>query len=129
MDAGPSGRTGADGAHEAATAAVSTCHVDGQGPLVALLLSFQLPPSTYATMLIRELTKQSSASKYQKGLSAAAAFGAAGAPGLVEEAAGSDATAEARASVEGLQGAAPVQAMAVDATELAGQVAASEHAL
>lgn len=34
-----------------------TSSVAGSGPLLALDLSFDLPPSCYATMLVRELTK------------------------------------------------------------------------
>ncbi len=34
----------------------------------AVVLSFSLPPSTYATMLLRELTKQSTEITHQKGL-------------------------------------------------------------
>ena len=40
------------------------------GPLLALSLRFQLPSSCYATMLIRELTKQSTAKEFQASLSA-----------------------------------------------------------
>ena len=40
------------------------------GPLLALSLRFQLPSSCYATMLIRALTKQSTAKDFQASLSA-----------------------------------------------------------
>lgn len=40
-------------------------------PLLALNLRFQLPSSCYATMLIRELTKQSTHKDFQAGLSGA----------------------------------------------------------
>jgi hypothetical protein len=39
---------------------------------LALELCFSLPPGSYATMLVRELTKQSSSTQFAKGLSAAA---------------------------------------------------------
>lgn len=45
---------------------------DGQGPLLGLRLAFTLPASCYATMLIRELTKQPTSVAHHKGMSAAA---------------------------------------------------------
>lgn len=58
--------------------------LDPQG-LLALRLQFTLPSATYATMLIRELTKQSTATAVHRAKTLAAAPAAA--------AAGSDATA------------------------------------
>ncbi len=46
--------------------------VSSEAPLLALCLSFQLPSSCYATMLIRELTKQSTDKEFQSALSLAA---------------------------------------------------------
>lgn len=40
----------------------------GEGCYLALRLSFQLPTSCYATMLIRELTKMDTATAFQKTL-------------------------------------------------------------
>jgi hypothetical protein len=42
-------------------AAAGAGEAPGPGQLLALQLSFALPPSTYATMLVRELTKASTA--------------------------------------------------------------------
>jgi tRNA pseudouridine13 synthase len=41
---------------------------DGKGSMRAVVLSFMLPSSTYATMLLRELTKQSTSLSHQKEL-------------------------------------------------------------
>lgn len=41
----------------------------GTGEKVALQLAFSLPSSTYATMLVRELTKTSTATAFHKSLS------------------------------------------------------------
>lgn len=49
--------------------------------LRALVLSFTLPPGTYATMLLRELTKESTETLYQAQLTAQAAGGAEAGPG------------------------------------------------
>ncbi len=51
------------------------------GKHVAAVLSFSLPASTYATMLIRELTKQSTAVSVQRNPSGAVTFTAAAAGG------------------------------------------------
>jgi len=50
----------------------------GPGQLLALQLSFALPPSTYATMLVRELTKASTATAVHRAATRAGG-GAAGA--------------------------------------------------
>jgi tRNA pseudouridine13 synthase len=47
--------------------------VEGEGLFLGLQLCFRLPPSCYATMLVRELLKESTASAHHKGLSAAGA--------------------------------------------------------
>ena len=44
-----------------------------EGPLRAVMLEFTLPPGTYATMLLRELTKESTETQFQAQLTAAAA--------------------------------------------------------
>ena len=60
------------------TSDISSEEIGGPGgPLLALALRFQLPSSCYATMLIRELTKQSTTKDFQVALSAAAAKSAA----------------------------------------------------
>jgi hypothetical protein len=51
------GTGGADGGNALAPPAPAAASVSGSGPLLALDLSFDLPPSCYATMLVRELTK------------------------------------------------------------------------
>ncbi len=38
------------------------------GPILCLLLDFRLPPSAYATMLIREITRQGTSRTTQAGL-------------------------------------------------------------
>lgn len=40
----------------------------GEGDRVALQMAFNLPSSTYATMLVRELTKTSTATAFHKSL-------------------------------------------------------------
>ena len=41
---------------------------EAKGNLLALQLTFQLPPSSYATMLIRELTKMATGTAFHKSL-------------------------------------------------------------
>jgi tRNA(Glu) U13 pseudouridine synthase TruD len=65
---GAGGGAGADGDAPAIT---------GSGPLLALDLSFDLPPSCYATMLVRELTKACTGKGAHARLSAAVAKKAA----------------------------------------------------
>lgn len=50
----------------------------GTGRLLALQLSFQLPPSCYATMLIRELTKMATGTAFHKSLTQFVRHGAHG---------------------------------------------------
>jgi tRNA(Glu) U13 pseudouridine synthase TruD len=66
--------------------------VDGGpgGPLMAVLLQFQLPSSCYATMMIRELTKESTSKEHHKAMTGAAAAAAAGGEAGEEEAAAKD---------------------------------------
>lgn len=54
---------------------------DGEGPHLGLRLAFTLPASCYATMLIRELTKQPTSVAHHKGMSAAAGAAAGEAAG------------------------------------------------
>lgn len=50
-------------------------NADGdQAALLALQLSFQLPPSSYATMLIRELTKMATGTAFHKSLTKVLCF-------------------------------------------------------
>lgn len=65
------------------------------GTLLALQLAFSLPPSTYATMLVRELTKQSTATAVHR--AATQAGGGAGGAAAAE--------AEARARERAAAGA------------------------
>lgn len=53
----------------AAAVAASDSSISSQ-PLKALSLKFTLPPGTYATMLLREITKESTESQYQSNLTA-----------------------------------------------------------
>ncbi|GIL81040.1 hypothetical protein Vretifemale_10170 [Volvox reticuliferus] len=78
--------------------------VNDPKPLLALELRFQLPPSCYATMLLRELMKTSTARTFHMGLSSAFA-----APKSTEEA------AEAEAQV--VDAETTVAAIAEDAME------------
>jgi tRNA pseudouridine13 synthase len=64
-----------DGATRVPAAAAAA---EGEGPLLALALRFTLPPSSYATMLVRELTKSSTSKGFQRGLSERQAATAAG---------------------------------------------------
>ena len=43
----------------------------GDGKFLAVNLQFTLPPSAYATMLVRELTKESSSTAHHKSLNVA----------------------------------------------------------
>ncbi len=65
----------------ASASAASRLSVAGDpcGRHTALVLSFTLPQSTYATMALRELTKQSSSQAHQSQLTATAAAAAAAA--------------------------------------------------
>jgi len=47
---------------------VATGEKVGEGERVALQMAFSLPSSTYATMLVRELTKTSTATAFHKSL-------------------------------------------------------------
>jgi hypothetical protein len=68
---------GVDNNHPAAS--LLSAHTDSllesstEPPLLGLQLRFQLPSSTYATMLIRELTKESTSKDFQSALSTAGA--------------------------------------------------------
>jgi tRNA pseudouridine13 synthase len=57
---------------------------------MAVLLQFQLPSSCYATMMIRELTKESTSKEHHKAMTGAAAAAAAGGEAGEEEAAAKD---------------------------------------
>jgi tRNA(Glu) U13 pseudouridine synthase TruD len=67
--------------------------------LLGLQLEFSLPPSSYATMLVRELTKESTSKNFQKGLTAAAGGTGAGAGGS-----GAAGGVDTKAKQEGKQG-------------------------
>jgi tRNA pseudouridine13 synthase len=60
---GEPGGAAAEGGAAAAAAAAAQ-----EGQLMALLLTFKLPSSCYATMLLREITKASTSKSFQKGL-------------------------------------------------------------
>jgi len=76
--------------HHADTDAAGGDAVDFQRTqtrLMGVLLKFTLPPGTYATMMLREVTKQGTDSQFQAGLTAQAAAGAgsSGSGGDAEE--------------------------------------------
>lgn len=87
-----------------------------RGPLTGVLLKFTLPPGTYATMMLREVTKQGTDSQFQAGLTAQAAT----------EAAAKVQSAGASASVDVGVGAEPValSTMSPDELKVAGELLA-----
>lgn len=54
--------------HDGADASTAVAVEQQHKPLLAVKLTFQLPPSSYATMLIRELTKRSTSTAHHKAL-------------------------------------------------------------
>ncbi|GLI60780.1 hypothetical protein VaNZ11_003012, partial [Volvox africanus] len=100
------GRGGEDGGASCGEATCiqpvgSTPSVDGPQPLLALELRFQLPPSCYATMLLRELMKTSTARTFHMGLSSTfAAAKSTGEEGEAEAQAVEDSEATAAALAE-----------------------------
>ena len=66
----------------------------GEGGLLGLQLEFSLPASCYATMLVRELTKESTSKDFHKGLTEAAGGGAGAGGGGSESGKGAGAEGE-----------------------------------
>jgi tRNA pseudouridine13 synthase len=78
-------RLSQSGSPAVVSAEAETPPSDVDPPLSAAVIEFNLAPGTYATMLLRELTKSSTESTYHMGLTQSAASSAAATVSLEEE--------------------------------------------